>query len=102
VNVTTCTNCGGGIDGTLLPGTDVYAEMARGNDREDILEAYSGIRYKNTAFCAACLDDPSACPDCDGTGTLDTGSGGDTATESCSTCEGTGTTKPDLLRTCCR
>jgi hypothetical protein len=38
VNVTTCTNCGGGIDGTLLPGTDVYAEMARGNDREDILD----------------------------------------------------------------
>lgn len=86
--MTTCTNCGGEIDGTLLPGADVYGEMARGNDRDDIL--------------AACLDEPSTCPDCDGTGTLDADGDGDATAESCSTCEGTGTTKPDLLRTCCR
>lgn len=104
VYMTVCTKCSDEIDdGTLLAGTDVYGEMAGGNDRDDLLAAYNGIRYgRETVICAECLDTPSECRKCDGTGEVLTDDDETTAAESCLECNGTGTTKPDLLRNSCK
>ena len=99
--MTVCTKCNDNIDdGSLLSGTEVYGELASGTDREDLLDTYSGIRYgRETVICATCLDAPADCPQCDGAGEL---SAADGTTEPCPECDGTGTTKPDLLRNCCK
>jgi len=96
-----CTKCNDDIDdGSLLSGTEVYGELAGGSDREELLHTYSGIRYgRETVLCGACLDAPADCPECDGAGEI---RGESDSTEQCSECDGTGTTKPDLLRNCCR
>lgn len=102
--MSTCTTCGGEIDDeSLLSGSDVYGEMAGGNDRDDLLATYGGIRYgRESVLCAACLDTPTECPVCAGTGDVRTDGDGAERTEQCPECDGTGTTKPDLLRNCCK
>jgi hypothetical protein len=99
-----CANCSRDFeDDSLLSGTDVYGELASGNDRADILATYDGIRYgRETVICAECLDTPTDCRECGGTGDVQTTDGGTERTESCPECDGTGTAKPDLLRTCCK
>ncbi len=94
-----CTKCDGDIDDDeLLSSSEVYGEMASGNDRDDLLASYTGIMYgPDTVLCAECLDTPSECPKCGGAGTIQT-VGDRTDTESCPECDGTGTTKPNLLR----
>ena len=103
-----CTRCGTPLDDSrVLAGKNVYAEMAGGNDRDAILSAYDGIEYsRKTALCADCLDTPSDCGNCGGTGVVGTGGGSrDDApadTEPCPVCDGTGRKKPDILRDSCR
>jgi hypothetical protein len=99
--MTVCTRCSDSIDdGTLLSGSEVYGELASGTDREELLDTYSGIRYgRETVLCATCLDAPADCPECDGAGEVPAEGGG---TEPCSACDGAGTTRPDLLRNCCK
>ena len=99
--MTVCTKCNDNIDdGPLLSGTEVYGELAGGNDRKELLNTYSGIRYgRQTVLCAACLDAPVDCPKCDGAGEVPAADG---TTEQCPECDGTGATKPDLLRNCCK
>jgi hypothetical protein len=101
--MTACLSCGSEIDADILSGSDVYGELASGNDRDDLLSAYDGIRYgRETVICAACLDAPSECHECGGTGDPRTDGAGTVAAESCPECDGTGTTRPDLLRNCCK
>ena len=102
--MTVCTRCSDSIDdGTLLSGSEVYGELASGTDREELLDTYSGIRYgRETVLCAECLDTPSECRECDGTGDVLMDGDETAAAESCLECNGTGTTKPDLLRNSCK
>lgn len=102
--MSTCTGCGTEMtDDDILSGSDVYAEMASGRDRGDILSSYSGIRYgSSTVFCSECLDSPSECGRCGGTGVEDSDSDSGDDPVACPECDGTGTTKPDILRDSCR
>jgi hypothetical protein len=111
----TCSTCRDRLnEESLLEGSNVYSEMAGGNSRDDILSAYDGVRYSDSSvLCSACLDTPSECGNCDGTGAVTTieaagdgdgggGEGSDEPTQECSVCGGTGTTTPNLRRDCCR
>lgn len=90
-------------DGAVLSGSKVYAKLAGGEDRDEILAAYSGIKYgTSTTYCSECLDTPRECEACGGSGVGGDDSEDTGASEPCPECDGTGTTKPKILRDACR
>ena len=99
-----CVKCHVQLDeDAVLSGSKVYPKMAGGEDRDDILAAYSGVRYgTSTTYCSECLDTPRECNQCGGTGVAGDDSEATEASDPCPECDGTGTTKPKVLRDACR